>query len=314
MNNGTNQEKDPFKNNLLTIKSLNSTINNLSNKNHLNHDTKETKKEQKQLYISNYNKYILDDNIDKFLSKIALTKLFPRKFSRRLKYFNKIISSEKEIHYKLKIKKIDNIFFKITKIGTHIIKNNINTKNHLLNEKFFKYLIVMVYQNIIPIENFIIVINIFLNNAINKIISENIIIDNQILLNNSPLFFINDLFEALINVPKKLINEDIHIQLINELIDSLDRELFSSPMNFELHKLDIWFKLLGNKNIRYDIKKPSIYNKIITFLVKIYKFNYRNLYFYKYFYEPSAVSNDYYINSLDFLNALFKEEEKKRTN
>ena len=314
MNNGTNQEKDPFKNNLLTIKSLNSTIINLSNKNHLNHDTKETKKEQKQLYISNYNKYILDDNIDKFLSKIALTKLFPRKFSRRLKYFNKIISSQKEIDYKLKIKKIDNIFFKITKIGTHIIKNNINTKNHLLNEKFFKYLIVMVYQNIIPIENFIIVINIFLNNAINKIISENIIIDNQILLNNSPLFFINDLFEALINVPKKLINEDIHIQLINELINSLDRELFSSPMNFELHKLDIWFKLLGNKNIRYDIKKPSIYNRIITFLVKIYKFNYRNLYFYKYFYEPSAVSNDYYINSLDFLNALFKEEEKKRTN
>ena len=49
-------------------------------------------------------------------------------------------------------------------------------------------------------------------------------------------------------------------------------------------------------------------------MIQIYKYSFENNYFFKEFYRKSAISFDYYINSLDFLSALFKEEEKYRTN
>jgi len=255
-----------------------------------------------------YNKYILNNNSDHFFSKITLSKLFIRK----IEYLNKLISSGKIIKYSQSIAQKKDLFFDITKLSIYIIKNNINKKRHFINEIYLKSLIIMTYQNILPIDNFIFIIHVFLNNAINKIIEENIIVDSQTSFNNSPLFFINDLFEALINIPRELIVDDIHLKLINELIDILDEGLFSYPVNFDLNKLGIWFKLLGNKIINHDIKYPLFYDKLIRFLVKIYKYNYQNLYYYKYFYEQSAISYDYYINSLDFLTELFKEEEKNK--
>jgi hypothetical protein len=127
----------------------------------------------------------------------------------------------------------------------------------------------------------------------------------------NPLYFINDLFEALINIPKELINNDIHIKLIDDLITILDENLFISRFNLELNKLQIWFKLLNNKIINIEDKYSLIYPKIVSFLVKIYKYNFQNLYYFQNIYEKSAISFDYFMNSLDFLWALFKEEEKK---
>ena len=297
------------------INLINSSINNILNesikfqdlKNHQHNEENNIYKFYSPLF---YKKYLLSHKLDDFVSKLTQTKFFSKKFLRIFEYINKLIISGKDIKYKELELNIDNLSFNITKIIIYIIKNN----NHFLNEKIFKILIVMVYSEVIQIENIIAMIDILLNSAINIIIQERLVIDSPSLLNSCPLSFINDLFEALINIPKKLINDNIHIELINGLIAILDSNLFSFPFNFELHKLQIWFKLLGNKIISLDKKFPLLYEKIISFLIKIYKYNFQNIYYFQNFYEKSAISFDYYINSLDFLCALFKEEEKSRTN
>ena len=318
MKNEINQIKKVEINNNDMIDLINSTINNILNESNkfqdLNKDQHNEKNNLYEFYSPLfYKKYVLSHKLDDFLSKLAKTKIFSKKISRTFEYFNKLIISRKEIKCKYLDPITDDVSFNIIKISLYIIKNNIITGNHLLNEKIFKILITMAYCEIIQIENLLAIIDILLNSTISKIINDGIVIDSPALFNSCSINFINDLFEALINIPLKLINDDIHIKLINGLISILDKNLFSCPFNFELHKLQIWFKLLGNKIINLDKHFPLLYEKIISFLVKIYKFNFQNLYYFQNFYEKSAVSFDYYINSLDFLCALFKEEEKSRT-
>ena len=88
-----------------------------------------------------------------------------------------------------------------------------------------------------------------MNSSIAIIISKNKIIDNLSSFNETPICFINDLFEALIRIPRQLINDVIHKQLIEELITILEKNLFSAPFKNELNQLSVWFKLLGNKII-----------------------------------------------------------------
>ena len=249
--------------------------------------------------------------LDNFFSNIVKTKIFPKIFNRKLEYINKIISLERKIKFKKALISQNEI---ISKLIIYIIKKNIDNNQHLLNEKLFKFIILMIYWEVFPIKNFILIINIFLDSTISKIIQDKQIINSPSSFNSCPLNFINDLFEALINIPKIYINNEIHIKLIDELIQILDTSLFFFPFNLELYKLPVWFKLLGNKILNLDVKCPSLYNKLISFLVKIYKYNFQNLYYYNNFYEQSAISFDYYINSLDFLCELFKEEENMKLN
>ena len=290
----------------ITIDVINTSINNLSKKfKELNIPDK------KNISHDDYQKYILNNTFDIIFSKIIISQKVFKKFSRIIEYINKLISSKKEIKFKnIKTEKSD-IIFKITKLSLYIIKNNINNEKNILNEKFFKILIIMIYSQLLPINNFISIINIFLNSSMNIIIKEQQIIDNDSLFKNSSLYFINDLFNALTTIPKNKINDKIHMNLIDELINTLDNVLLSSPFNLDLNKLSVWFKLLGNKIINLDYKN-IIYNSLIKFLVRIYKFNYQKLFYYKYFYEQSAISFDYYINSLDFLYSLFKQEEDEK--
>ena len=97
------------------------------------------------------------------------------------------------------------------------------------------------YLEIFPIENFILINNIFLNSAIRKIENEIKIIDSQALFDISPLNFINDLFQALTIIPCKFINKNTHIKLIYELILILNNALFSNsnPYNLQVNKLTI---------------------------------------------------------------------------
>ena len=294
---------------IFNIENLNASIKDLLEKTNTFEDKNKVDIKQEKINYS----YLLNNNFDK---KLSTSNILLKKFIRITEYINKLINSKKDIKMKKIIGKANHISFKITKLCLYIIKNNINSRNNLLNEKFFRILIIITYMEIMPIKNLILIINIFLHTSINIIISENQIIDNFSSFNNSPLYFINDLFEALINIPRELINKDIHIQLIDELISILDNNLFSSHYYLELNKLQIWFKLLGNKIMNLDVneKNNSIYPKIILFLVKIYKYNFQNSFYFQNIYEKSAISFDYFINSLDFLLALFKEEEKKRAN
>ena len=299
---------------ILTIDLINLTINSLSKinesdlmENRINEDNKDI------IYSNNYQKNILNNTFENYISKFSNSKLYQRKFIRSIEYINNIIISNKNFKYKnISIKK--EIIINITKFSIIIIKNNINNLNHILNKKFLKILILNTYQKILPIENILLIIKIILNSLINKIIEMNKIIKKPSLFKNYILEFINDLFDSLISFPKKIINDNINIKLINDIISIFENFYDKYSFYFDLNKYDIWFKLLGNKIINLDINCPLIYNKIILFLVKIYKFNFQNLFYYKFFYEKSAISFDYYINSLDFFYLLFKEEQIKRLN
>ena len=48
---------------------------------------------------------------------------------------------------------------KITNALLYITKYNINNKNNKLNQNFCQFIILMIYSNIFPIENFIFIIN-----------------------------------------------------------------------------------------------------------------------------------------------------------
>ena len=297
-------------NNIITTDFINLAIYNLQILNNKNNNLEDNKPS------IDYQSYVLNSKLDNFFSKLEKNKIFSKKLNRVIEYINKIIISQREIKYNKNFHLNDDKIFKITRLLIYIIKNNINAGKHSHNEKLYKILFLQVYLGVFPMKNLIIINNIFLNSAIRKIENENKIIDSQALFDISPLNFINDLFQALTTIPCKFINKNTHIKLIDELILILDNALFSNsnPYNLQVNKLTIWFKLLGNKILSLDKENPLLYNKLISFLVKIYKYNFQNLFYFNSFYEKSAISFDYYINSLDFLFALFKEEENFRKN
>ena len=302
--------------NKISIDSLISTFNNLINIQNPINEIKNVIIETNIPSDENYKNYILSKNIDNLFSKITSSKKINNKFIQLLEYINKLISEERNIDFN-KFKSIKyqqkEINQKITILCIYIIKYNINKNQNILNQNLFRYIILMIYSNIFSVDNFILVINLFLNLGINIIKKEEIIIENNPAFKKSPISFINDLFKTLNNIPKKYINIQIHIKLINELITLLDKNIFSSPYNIHLNKLDVWMKLLGNRIFQID-NNFICYNKIMSFLVKIYKCSFKSLFLYRYIYEKSAISFDYYINSLDFLCLLFKEEQNKRYN
>ena len=293
--------------NAITIDILNLSMYNLQILNNNNKDIIAT--------INNvFKQYALNTDFDKFLQKLYNKKLISKKIIRIIEYIDKIITNEKDIKYK-SIKNNGNKKFNIlSKILLYFIKNNINNKNHLLNKKLFKILIIFVYWGIIPVKNFIVIIDIFLDSAIYKITQEKQIINTMLSFKSSPLYFLSNLFKALTSIPRKYINNEIHLYLIDELIEMLDKSVFSYPYNLEVNKLPIWLTLLGNKITSLELKSSPLYAKLISLMVQIYKYSFENNFFVKEFYRKSAISFDYYINSLDFLTALFKEEEKYRTN
>ena len=310
MNNSLKQIK--MDNKYFTIDKINSSIINILEKPNSSND-KNLKQNLSNIFGLSHDKLKLSKKFDNLFSNAISTNLTYKKYARIIEYMNKLILSRRSLKYKAKIIQQKEIMSKITQISIYIIKYNILNQKSFLNCKFFRFLIIMIYSNILATENFIIIINTFLDIGINLLIKEQKIIDNNTLFRKSYLCFINDLFCALITIPRKLINESNHIELIKQLIPLLDKYIFNCPYNLHLYKLDIWMNLLGNKIIDIDNNfSSSNYNQIITFLVKIYKSNFQSDFLFKDIYEKSAISFDYYINSLDFLGALFTEEQNQK--
>ena len=295
-----------------TIDNINSSIIYILEKPNLSNDIN-LKKNLSNLFGLSHDKLKLSKNIDNLCSKTTTSNLTYKKYARIIEYMDKLILSGKTLKYKEKINQQKEIITKISKISIYIIKYNILNHISFLNRKFMRILILMIYSNILTTENFITIMNTFLDIGINLLIKEQIIIDNNTLFKKSCLSFINDLFCALITIPRKLINENNHMKLINQLITLLDKYIFNCPYNLHLYKLDIWMKLLGNKIINIDNNcTSSCYNQIISFLVKIYRTNFQIDFIFKDIYKKSAISFDYYVNSLDFLCALFTEEQNQK--
>jgi len=260
----------------------------------------------------NCNNFLLSKKLDDFFLGKRKTKIFFKKYIRTIEYINKLINIRKEIKFKNIENQSGDLISKVTKSFMYIIKDNINSKNCSLNQKFIRILIVMAYNNILPIEILILIISIFINIVIDIIVKEAQIIGNSSKLNKTPMCFINDLFNALVSIPQEFINRIIHIKLIGQIITILEQNIFKYPYNIHANKLHLWLKLLGNKIISSDSKTQIHYDRILSFLIKIYKFSFDSVFLYKNIYEKSAVSFDYYVNSLDFLCELFREEQSQR--
>ena len=258
------------------------------------------------------NNFLLSKKLDDFFLGKRKTKIFFKKYIRTIEYINKLINIRKEIKFKNIENQSGDLISKVTKSFMYIIKDNINSKNCSLNQKFIRILIVMAYNNILPIEILILIISIFINIVIDIIVKEAQIIGNSSKLNKTPMCFINDLFNALVSIPQEFINRIIHIKLIGQIITILEQNIFKYPYNIHANKLHLWLKLLENKIISSDSKTQIHYDRILSFLIKIYKFSFDSVFLYKNIYEKSAVSFDYYVNSLDFLCELFGEEQSQR--
>ena len=288
----------------LTFDFLNSTINNIIKTQKSNNGTNNNKFAS---VIVN-EKIFLSKIINNLFCKALVSKLYNKKYIRMIEYINKFIVSGKKLNYfKLTYDnqgKI-NIF-----IFIYMLRNNIVRHKNLLNTKIFRIIIAMAYNNIISIDDFILLNYIFLNAGINLLIKKEKIIDNNSLFKRSNLGFINDLFEALSTIPRKLITDDNHIILIEKLVSLLDNNIFNIPYNLDLNKLDVWMNLLSNKILSTESIDFS-YDKIISFLVKVYKYNFNIKFLFKIIYEKSCISFDYYANSLDFLLSLLKKNKIK---
>ena len=297
----------------LNIEHINSLIHNLI-KNQKDFNSVNNNNNRATTPFNNiYEKFILSKNIDNILCKISSFKFYNKKWDRILEYINKLILSGKSIIFKNKETQQKDLSFELIYLSIYLLKNKINKNQKYSVQKFFEVLIIIIYSNNLSLEYFIFIIFLFLKSGIEIITKENIIIDNNLAFKRSPLSFINCLFKALNRIPRKLINETIHLQLIEQLINLLDQNIFTIPYYLHSNKLNVWLKLLGNKPLYKDNEFFS-YNKIIYFLVKIYKYNFKNIFLFKNIYEKASVSFDYYINSIDFLCSLFKEEEKQWKN
>ena len=277
----------------LFIKQINNNINNYYNKFNINNHR------YNFCFNDNNNKYYIKSNI---------------KFKKKINYIlKKLCLTEKEdkqnFSFKLKSKNKTDINFLINSI--FILKNLINEKNHNCLRDYILFIIFIKYYNIIPINTYIFIIEFYVNVFIDLIKQK-----------SKYIKFIDDLIEAIIKFPFKIKknnmnnNDNIFMSII-----SLFEKYFVNDIEIKIkiNKSLIWPKLLSNKmipNLEYNINNiddnNKYLNKLFLFLVNIYKYNLSINLLFEHIYKNSIFDLNYYLNSIQFLSCLFKEEDKTK--
>ena len=238
-------------------------------------------------------------------------------FEFKYKNFLKLILYN--ISYKESIKmKIENFTDKIEilnkvleNISIILLIDFSNKKKHNNIQNYIKILLLFTSNNILKIETFFRILDIFLKTIIYQIED----INNKKLykffkLKNEPLLFINDIIEGIINYPIILKNnkfiEEFFSLFNNFFIIAKDKNIF-------IEKGIEWLKLFESKEININFSKleeqlqNDYIEKIINFLINIYK-NHIPLDFYNEIFKKSAIDLVYYLNILKFLQKLFENE------
>ena len=244
------------------------------------------------------------------------------KFKQRINYFNKnIYYSEIEKLQIFKIEEEKNICVLINSL--FILRQLIKENNHIHLKNYFKILFFLKYHDIISLDTLQLILDFYIN----------IFID-YILKKTYYLIYIDDLIESFIQFSNKFnqINKNITNNNINNnnsdnidniflIIINLFEEYFINNLDIrvKINKSSIWLNLLGSKiisNFEYylnNIKGNNLYlDKLFIFLVNIYKFNLNINFLFENIYKNSAIDLNYYLNSINFLSNLFKEEEKTK--
>jgi hypothetical protein len=308
--------------NIEEIISLNKNINN----HHINIEIKKIKDIINKIYpkYNSYNEIIIFNefennigkNLDNFYNKFINNKF--NKYSHNEFYFKEYIKFRKKINFiakklyclsneaKIKIKNNSNDKVNASFLinAQFVLKNLINENNHIYIQKFFKILILLQYYDIISLITYKFIVELYIN-----------IFCELILDNSHYLLFINDIIESFAQFPFEIennnkINNNIFIAIIK-----LFQEYFvnDSNMKMKIKKSLIWLKLLGNKIISNLDNKEDL-NKLYKFLVDIYKYNINVNFLFENIYKYSAVDFNYYLNSINFLSNLFKEEAQAKKN
>ena len=239
------------------------------------------------------NNYI---NIDSKIIKYSL------KIKRNINFISKTLYNKNLFNNdKLSFIKIENKKeFCILINSIFIIKKFINGNNHLGLQKYLKILFYFQYIDLISLNEFKLILDFYIN----------IFID-LILIKSHYLLFIDDLIEAVINFSFK--NKQNNSNNNFNSILYLFEEYFVNniEMKIKICKSNIWLKLLGNKIINNqgtNADKINL-NRLYKFLVNIYKYNLNFNSLFECIYKQSAIDLNYYLNAVNFLSILFKEEE-----
>ena len=252
-----------------------------------------------------------DTNNNNFIMK------YSTKFRRKINYFNKnIYSSEIERLQMFKIEEEKNMCVLINSI--FILRQLISENNHKYLQNYFRILFFLKYHDVISLDTLQLILDFYIN-----------IFLDFLLKKTYYLVFIDDLIESFIQFSKKTeqINKNItnngndNNDIIFLIIINLLEEYFVNNLDLmeKTSKSSLWLKLLGSKilsNYEYYLnnnKGNHLYlDKLYIFLVNIYKFNLNINFLFENIYKNSAIDFNYYVNSINFLSNLFKEEEKTK--
>ena len=286
----------------LTLKDVIKSINEV-------YSTKKQYEEiiKKELIINN-----LTDNIDNFFKKCNINNKYKAifknniliksftKFINNINYINKIFFSEESkfndysIRKKIRNKLSENFFIIYSIL---LMKKCINNNGHLLIQKFLQILFLFQNFEIISLDIFKLISEIYIN-----------IIRDLIILNEDDISFLEDLIEAM-NVFLNQ-NEDKNVLYF---IISIIFEVFliDFELKLKIQKSTIFLKLLNYESNDDKNEKGSILKK---FLINIYKNNITSNILFKEIYKNGILNLNYYSNSLNLLSSILKEENMDNYN
>ena len=318
------EERETFKENINILESINLYQN--KNDKIIKIDLKKVKEIINKIYIKNktYNEIIeqnlfiniISKNIDNYYNKFynnnyniySHNEIYNKKYIKFRKKINFIVNKFYCFHNKAKLNIIkfynikNNNSFLINTI--FVLKNLVNENNHLYIQKYFKILLFLQYHEIIPLNKFKFIIEFYIN-----------IFTEQLLNSSYNLLFIDDLIETIVQFPFKLKTDKSNDNNIFIIIINLFEKYFiyDIDMKIRVNKSLIWLKFLGIKMIS-NLENNNYLNYLYKFLVNIYKYNISINFLFENIYKYSAVDLSYYLNSINFLSCLFKEEEQAKKN
>ena len=273
----------------LSLQDLKNSINSLYSK----------KKQYNQIIQKELLMNKLSENIDKIFE--IKHKSFAQ-IIKNINYINNIFFDEEKKFEDYKIKFFDKynitqFWFAIDSI--FLLKKLINYNKHIFIKKYFIILLLLHYFEIISLNLFKLILEIYI-----KIIIDLIIIDD----NN--IYFLDDLISGLIDFLKRNRNEDKNIlyfiiSILTEFISDNDKLLH------KFQKSTIFLKFLNYKSCEDKYENDVM---LISFLFVLYKNNITTNIFFQEIYKYGILDLNYYSNSISLLSSILKEEYTDKMN
>ena len=252
----------------------------------------------------------VNKKMESLYEKMKIIKHFKIKFMKIIK-----LSRIKEI----KFKKINNneliktIEESIKQFSIYMLNDYINNYKHKYIEEYIKMLLSFISSEILKIENFILILDIFLKSILDILYNINVNSGLKIYQYKDEylLTFINDIILAIINYPIDLTSNP---KIYNELIKLFNNFFeLAKQQNIFIEKDSLWLQLFQNKRINQNIQisndetENGTLDRLINFLVNMYK-NHIPQFFYNEIFKNSTIDFPYYLISMKFLKKLFSSE------